>query len=193
MSIGSRILELRQSKGLSRNELANKVGLTSVAIYNYETGRRIPNAMAVAKIATALGATTDHILGFEKLEIETIPFYDIDKIDTRTGEGIETDMMKLFGADFATKVPDDSMFPDFKKGDIVFLKQVKYSESSGKVCLVRIGDDKSLRKLEVINRGEYVLKATNPIVHDVEVETMKFEMGELEVLGIVVGRATQVN
>lgn len=193
MSIGSRIQELRQSKGLSRYELANKVDLTSVAIYNYETGRRIPNAMAVAKIAAALGTTTDYILGFEKLEVETIPFYDIDKIDMRTGEGSETDMMKLFDADFATRVPDDSMFPDFKKGDIIFLKQAKYSESSGKVCLVRIGDDKSLRKLESINRGEYLLKATNPIVKDVKVETMKFEIGEIEIIGIVVGRATQFN
>jgi len=193
MSIGSRIQELRQNKKMSRYELANKADLTSVAIYNYETGRRIPNTISIAKIATALGTTTDHILGFEKLEIETIPFYDIDKIDTRTGEGSETDMIKLFGADFATKVPDDSMFPDFEKGDIIFLKKAKYSESSGKVCLVRIGDEKSLRKLEIINKGEYVLKATNPIVHNVEVETMKLEMGELEVLGIVVGRATKVD
>lgn len=62
MSIGSRIQELRQNKKMSRYELANKADLTSVAIYNYETGRRIPNTISVAKIATALGTTTDHIL-----------------------------------------------------------------------------------------------------------------------------------
>jgi transcriptional regulator with XRE-family HTH domain len=193
MSIGARIKSTRLSKNMTRKQVADRAGLNEMTIYFYEANKRIPSAPTLGKIALVLGTNVDYLLGLERLEFDTIPFYDIDKIDMRTGEGIETDMTKLFGADYATKVPDDSMFPDFKKGDIIFLKQVKYTESSGKVCLVRIGEEKSLRKLEAKNKGEYILKAMNPIVRDIEVEMMKFEIGELEVLGIVVGKASQVN
>ena len=36
MSVGSRIKELRESKNISRNELADSVGVTVGAISNYE-------------------------------------------------------------------------------------------------------------------------------------------------------------
>lgn len=40
--IGMRIAKLRKEKGLTQEQLANAVGITRVAITQYENGERIP-------------------------------------------------------------------------------------------------------------------------------------------------------
>lgn len=56
-----KLKDLRKSKGLTQEELAEKVGCTRVAIVYYETGYHIPRLDIAIKIAKILGANVEEI------------------------------------------------------------------------------------------------------------------------------------
>jgi transcriptional regulator with XRE-family HTH domain len=57
---GERIRELRERRGLTREELADKTGVSAVYIKKLEAGERTsPSLPALASIARALGATLE--------------------------------------------------------------------------------------------------------------------------------------
>lgn len=49
------LAELRRSKGLSQEELAERSGLHAIAITYIETGKRVPRLDTVFKLAEGLG------------------------------------------------------------------------------------------------------------------------------------------
>ena len=61
MELKDRIAGIRKFKGLTQAELAEKIGMTTRAVQNYESGNRIPKAAILEKIAEALGVTTDEL------------------------------------------------------------------------------------------------------------------------------------
>ena len=64
MSIFSeRMSELMKNNGLSQKELAAKAGVTESAMSYYVKGERTPRSDVLARIAKALGTTTDYLLG----------------------------------------------------------------------------------------------------------------------------------
>ena len=64
-SIGQRIKILRSAKGLSQQDLAEKVGTTTSAIGNYESGCRVPKDSIKTEIAKALDTSVEFIF-FQK-------------------------------------------------------------------------------------------------------------------------------
>ncbi|WP_303189103.1 helix-turn-helix domain-containing protein [uncultured Clostridium sp.] len=61
--IGNKIKSIRQSQGLSREQLAEKLNVTKYAIINYEQGQRGASIKILNKIAEALGVPLSEILG----------------------------------------------------------------------------------------------------------------------------------
>ena len=67
-TVGERISEIRKKRGLSQENLSEKIGIMRVTLADYERGRsRIYDEMII-RIAKALFVSTDRILGFEKHE-----------------------------------------------------------------------------------------------------------------------------
>lgn len=64
IKIGNRIKRLRLEKGLSQREVAKALELPYSTYSNYENNNREPSADMLYNIATALGVTTDYLLGF---------------------------------------------------------------------------------------------------------------------------------
>ena len=61
--IGNRIKSIRQSQGISRDQLAEKLNVSKYAIINYEQGQRGANIKILSRIADALGVPVSEILG----------------------------------------------------------------------------------------------------------------------------------
>lgn len=61
MSVGSRIKELRESKEITRNALANSLGVTVGAISNYENGVSSPKEPILFKIMEILGCDANYL------------------------------------------------------------------------------------------------------------------------------------
>lgn len=57
-----RIKELREAKGLTGKDLANRVGVTPAAMSLYESGKREPSFGVLARIAEALHTTCDYLM-----------------------------------------------------------------------------------------------------------------------------------
>lgn len=57
-----KLKEARKRKGYTQEELANAVNVGAMTIYQYESGRRIPNARMLKQIAQALDCKVDDIL-----------------------------------------------------------------------------------------------------------------------------------
>lgn len=61
MSLGSRIKERREQLNLSRNELAERIGVTSSAIANYENEISSPKIELMYKLFNALGCDANYL------------------------------------------------------------------------------------------------------------------------------------
>lgn len=58
-----RIRELRETKGLSQEQLAQEVDTSQRQISKYENGKQEPTAHVLFSLADALDTTTDYLLG----------------------------------------------------------------------------------------------------------------------------------
>lgn len=65
MEFKDKIKELRISKNLSQQQLADKLGLSQSAVAKWELGKAEPTASAIIAIAKFFNETTDYILGLE--------------------------------------------------------------------------------------------------------------------------------
>lgn len=60
--VGKKIKSIRESQGLTREEFAKKLNVSTYTIANYEQGQRGSNMNTLKKIAEALGVPVDMIL-----------------------------------------------------------------------------------------------------------------------------------
>lgn len=73
MTIGSRITEAREAKGISQSALAKAVGISQPAIAYYEKDVREPKASTLSDIASALDVSVSHLLGVEGAKWAGVP------------------------------------------------------------------------------------------------------------------------
>ncbi len=65
-TIGKRLRELRQSRGMTQTELAEKLNIKQALVSAYELGSVRMHGALIAAFAKALEASADEILGLEK-------------------------------------------------------------------------------------------------------------------------------
>lgn len=63
LKYGDRIALLREKRGLTQEELSNKIGISRAALSHYETNRREPDYETINKIANFFNVTIDYLLG----------------------------------------------------------------------------------------------------------------------------------
>ncbi len=67
MSIGDRIQALRKSRGISQEELADKIGVSRQAVSKWESGQSMPDLDKIIALGEHFKVTTDYILKGEKM------------------------------------------------------------------------------------------------------------------------------
>ncbi len=70
MTIAERIRLIRQQKGLSQKELADKSGVNIKSLSRYELGSSIPPADALKDISDALGVSADALLSDNNVTVQ---------------------------------------------------------------------------------------------------------------------------
>lgn len=63
--LGQRLKELREEKGLTQKELAEKFQIHSVTYLHYEKAQREPPLSLLADFAVFFGVSVDYLLGLE--------------------------------------------------------------------------------------------------------------------------------
>jgi repressor LexA len=169
--IGKRIGELRRERGLSQEELAELAMLHRVTVAKYETGQVEPGALAIGRIADALGVSADELLcRVDKLP----PFIHIVKGavpivgEIACGKPITAEqniegyaeLPDGVSADFALRCKGDSMTPTFQPGDLVLIRQ-QPEVQPGQIAAVGIDGEATLKRFYK-NENGIVLVADNP-------------------------------
>ena len=61
-SIGSRIAKYRKAKGMTQEELANQLGVSSQAVSKWENDASCPDISLLPRLCHTLGISTDALL-----------------------------------------------------------------------------------------------------------------------------------
>jgi len=70
MSFGTRLLEVRKSRGFSQAELAELLNTKPPVIGRYERGEATPSIEVGLKLAKILGVSLDYLTGYTELELD---------------------------------------------------------------------------------------------------------------------------
>lgn len=190
--IGRRIAELRRERGYNQEQLAEMAMLNRVTLARYETGVIEPGALALGRIADALGVTTDELLcrvdklpPFINIVKNTVPILgEIACGQPITAEqNIEgfADLPDGVSADFALKCKGESMIPTFQPGDLVLIRQQEEVEN-GQIAAVGVNGEATLKRFYKHGDG-VVLVADNPAFAP-QVYPAGFDM---QIYGLAVG------
>ena len=98
MTFGERLTELRISNGYpKRNELAEKLGIPSTTLRNYETGAREPGHTFLKQISEFFNVSVDYLLGLtdekevlNSFRLKTSEYSHIEKYRSLDDYGRET-------------------------------------------------------------------------------------------------------
>lgn len=200
---GKRLKMLREEKGLTQKDLAEKLSLTPKAISFYELGSREPSGDALIHMAHILGTTTDYLLGNSTTK----------EADQKVGRGVRipvlgrvvagipieaveeildyeeiTPELAATGEFFALKIRGHSMEPRMMEGDVVIVRR-QDDVDSGDVAIVLVnGDEATVKRVKKQPEG-ITLIATNTSVYEPHFYSNK-EIAELPVR--ILGRVVEL-
>ena len=72
MDMGKRIKEARKQAGLTQKELAQKLGLATGTVQQYELNKRSPRIEQLKEIASVLDVTLEYLLGHENIKTKKV-------------------------------------------------------------------------------------------------------------------------
>lgn len=81
--LNEQIRELRNIRGISQIQLANKLGVTKQSVSNWENDNILPSIEMLVKIANFFEVSTDYLLGLNKkrtLDVENLTEIQISHI-----------------------------------------------------------------------------------------------------------------
>lgn len=206
MTIGEKIKQARIDKGLTQEELAEKLGYKSRSSVNkIETGGRDIPRSQIKRIAEILDVSPISLLGFEDekptepLTELTAKFDNIKPVQLKRfpmlgeiacGEPIWTDedheshiMADMdIQADFCLRAKGDSMInARIFDGDIVFIKEMPIVEN-GDIAAVIIDNEATLKRFYYDKENNYLqLIAENPLYKPLVYRNEQLD--EIRVLG----------
>lgn len=175
----TKLKELRKSRGLTLDELAERVGTSKQTIHRYENGviTNVPPEK-VESLAVALGTTPQELMGWEEdipttcknlmpLSVKQLPVLG----DIACGMPIYAEerhesfvtVAECLDADFCLKAHGDSMVgARILDGDVVFIRSQSAVEN-GEIAAVIINDEATLKRVYYYpTEGKLVLSPENP-------------------------------
>ena len=198
-----RLKELREKKKYTMQELADLLNISRSTVSLYESRKRQPDFKTLKQIADIFNVSVDYLLGHETNNVEfaslkkdyiKIPIYGkipagvpMEMIDESFIEDfIEVDAKIYRGSStyFGLKVKGNSMFPEFRSGDIVIFRQQSHCEN-GDFCAVSINHTECTFKKVLKKESGITLMPLNP-----DYEPMFFTKKEIinlpiTILGVV--------
>lgn len=206
MTVGQRIRQVRESRGMTQEDLGRLTGTTKQTIFKYETSivTNIP-IDRLEQIATALDVRAAYLLGWEDLPqllpANVLPMPKVSSVPLigtiacgapiLAEENIEGEagLPEHIHADFALRCKGDSMInARIFDGDVVYIRQQETVES-GEIAAVLIGDEATLKRVRLFP-DHITLEPENPQYRPLVY--WEGEMNEVRILGKAVAFTSAV-
>lgn len=169
MDFKDRLRDLRLSRGLTLQQVADYVGLQKAAIYKYEHGLTVnPKRSLIEKLAVLFQVSPSYLLGINDDEEKSnsvtkgvripvlgnvaagIPITAIT--DVEDWEEIP-EKLASSGTYFALRIKGQSMEPRIKNGDVVIVRQQE-DVDTGDVAIVLVnGDEATVKEVKKLDTG----------------------------------------
>lgn len=199
-TIGRRIRDLRQQRGMSQKELADALGYSSRStIAKIESGDNDISQSNIMAFANALQTTTAYLMGIEDLEGKPIKPKAV-KIPVLgivpAGVPIEavqevldyeeiTPEMARHGDFFALQIKGDSMAPELRDGDIVIIRQ-QPDISSGDIGVVMVNSEDATVKRVIKHDNGISIVPINPLYAPQYFSNEEIDSLPVRIIGAVV-------
>lgn len=196
MTMGDRIRILREQRGITQSQLAEICNVSDKAVSTWEKGRNIPRMGAIQKMADYFGIPKSMIIentpstdnASTKIPVlgkipAGIPFTAVE--DVEGWEELSPSMLRGGKEFFALAVKGDSMFPEYREGNVLILRKQDSCETGDDCAVMVNGDDATFKRIRRNEKG-ITLQPLNP-AYDPTFYTNK-EVIELPVriIGVVV-------
>lgn len=165
---------LREQHGISQAGLAKRLGVGQSAVGNWESGRTLPTAAMVQKIASYFDVSVDYLYGVSSVKNPAKPNSIRVAVlgDVAAGIPIEaiTDIVDYEEIDaalaktgdfFGLRIKGSSMEPRMREGDVVIVRKQDTAESGETVVVLVNGDSATVKKIKYGPDG-ITLMPTNP-------------------------------
>lgn len=199
-----RIKDLRKKIGMTQTELANALGVSSVALHSWEVGKKTPSLARSAQIADILNCSIADLVEDASEFSSSTPF-DTNLVllpvygEVSAGLGTNAEDHIICYADasskyatgeyFYLKAKGDSMMPYIIDGDLLLVKRTP-SVDNGKVAVMLIDGEDGVVKKVIYDKHTVTLLSYNP---DYPPRIFKDEEKQrLLVIGEVISSKTEV-
>jgi Zn-dependent peptidase ImmA (M78 family)/DNA-binding XRE family transcriptional regulator len=91
--LGPRIKQARKAAGLSLRALAERTGVSAMAISKYETGKSIPSSTVLLALAKALGVRTEYFFRSKAVVLGEVEYRKRSRLPKKLQAQIEGDLM----------------------------------------------------------------------------------------------------
>ena len=175
-----------EKKNLTQTELAERMGVNKNTISQYKTGTRTPPMDTLEELTEALGISLPEFFACKDESKPEVVFVEKVKAKPRAGTGgLETDDSHdgyySFHASFIARkggtansmkifeVAGDSMSPTLDDGDMIMVNTNEVDVRTGRVYLLRIGEELMVKRLETRPGGTLIIRSDNKEYEDIPV------------------------
>lgn len=165
MNVGKNLMYFMEKRNISKYELSKMLDVAPSTITNWCTNRTQIRTKYYDKLYKILGCTEKELFSLELQEtFNKIPI--LGSICAGNGIICENDYQGMFyadssiKADYCLRVKGNSMYPEFKTGDIAFIRK-DYEFTDGNTYAVLLGEEVMLKNVFIEN-DMYCLTSFNP-------------------------------
>lgn len=153
----TRLKELRKEKGLTQQQLAEKIGTTKLTVSNWENGKHIIKTSTAKKLAEYFNVNVEYLLG------ESVYKNPIEQILSIQGKDLGDGMTAISQEDL-NKIPYKDSFMNFLKGrDLVLsnddidkvIDLIKSLNDTNTKILNNLVTAGEIKKLEELKDGDF--------------------------------------
>ena len=171
MNFAESLKKLRIQKGLTQEDLAEKMGMAKSSISMYETGNRKPSFEVLESFADFFNVNMNILTGSQKEKGIRIPILGrvvagipIEAITDIDGYEEITPKLAATGSFFALHIRGDSMSPYMLPNDIVIVRCQEDVECGDIAIILVNGDEATVKKVQKSKEG-ITLIGMNPSVY----------------------------
>ncbi len=181
-SIGDRLREARENKGLDQAALASKTGVVTRTLQRWEKSEQVPDGVMLMTIAKLTGVQPSWLLTGDGemypvperpvnvyplpgalhrrntlVDVPIISAVPAGKVNTIFHPDYAEDYVTIDGVKdpgaFALRVKGNSMSPRIEDGDVVIVSP-QTEARSGDICVIRVNGEDTLKKVKF--EGNYI-------------------------------------
>jgi len=141
MGVENNLSELRQRRGISAAKLAAEVGVSRQTIYAIESGKYVPNAVVVLKLASVLGVAVEELFRLQSSPLPTARNEEVELLtkdwSARAGQPVALCRVngRLIGA------PPEAGTWSLPEADGILVKLLGGAKAPSKACVEVLGDN----------------------------------------------------